>query len=216
MRIPGGNQLALGLIVLAFVAHVRASDNVNGKLVVFNDNGGWCWFQDQRVIVRDDALLIGSVADASGSGGGERDGNIEMVVYDVERGVGVVRVLSPGLQPADDHNCPALLALPDGRMLAVYASHGDDRLMRWRVASPDDLANWGPEQTADLGAGVTYSNLFRLAAEGGRLYNFHRGRGYDPNVAISEDGGNSWTYFAHLLENPDDPNDRVRPNSGGT
>jgi len=83
--------------------------------------------------------------------------------------------------------------------------------MRWRVAPAGDPTSWGPEQTADLGAGVTYSNVFRLAEEAGRLYNFHRGRGYDPNVAISEDGGNSWTYFGHLLENPDDPNDRVRP-----
>jgi len=200
-----------GLVAFALSVVVRADNEVSGKLIVFNDNGGWCWFQDERVIVRDGALLIGSVADASGSGGSQRDGNIELAVFDITRGVGSIHVLAPGLRPADDHNSPALLALPDGRTLAVYSQHGEDRLMRWRIAAAGDPANWGPEYTADLGAGVTYSNVFRLAAESGRLYDFHRGRGYDPNIAVSTDGGNTWRYFAQLLKNPNDPENRIRP-----
>jgi len=199
------------MVGLALAVSARAGDDPAGKVIVFNDNGGWCWFQDERVIARDDTLLIGSVADASGSGGAERDGNIEVVIYDVARGKGNRQILSRGLRPADDHNSPALLTLPDGRTVAVYSRHGGDRLMRWRICAAGNPTSWTPEQTADLGAGVTYSNVFRLAGEAGRLYNFHRGRGFDPNVAISEDGGISWTYFAHLLENPDDPTDRIRP-----
>jgi len=197
----------LGLVLLAVVSAVGAAD----KIIVFNDNGGWCWFQDERVIARGDLLLIGSVADKSGTGGAERDGNIEVVIYDVSRGTAARQILAPGLQPADDHNAPAFLTLPDERTLAVYSRHGNDQLMRWRIAAAGGLTNWTPEQTADLGARVTYSNLFQLSAEGGRLYNFHRGRGFDPNVAISGDGGRSWSYFAHLLENPNDPQDRIRP-----
>ena len=70
--------LAASVAFLSLVS-VRAGDYVAGKLIIFNDNGGWCWFQDQRVIVRDGTLLIGSVASASGTGGAERDGNIELV-----------------------------------------------------------------------------------------------------------------------------------------
>ncbi len=199
------------LVLVAVVGPGYAGGAVAGELIVFNDNGGWCWFQDERVIARDNWMLVGSVADASGTDGATRDGNVELVVYDVERGAGSRHVLSPGLKPADDHNAPALLFLPNGGILAVYSQHGDDQLMRWRIASTDDPANWSAEQTTDLGAYVTYSNLFRLAGESGRLYNFYRGRGWDPNIAISEDGGRSWSFFAQLLENPNDPNNRIRP-----
>lgn len=132
-------------------------------------------------------------------------------MYDLARKTQKTCVLARVLRPADDHNAPALLALPDGRTIAVYSRHGQDRLMRWRIAAAHDPTNWGAERTADLGAGVTYSNIFHLAGEYGRLYNFHRGRGYDPNIAVSDDGGISWTYFAHLLENPNDPDNRIRP-----
>ncbi|RPJ87255.1 MAG: hypothetical protein EHM18_02050, partial [Acidobacteria bacterium] len=211
MMTPGRFRVPLCLVILALAASPGVGDSPAEKLIVFNDNGGWCWFQDERVVVRDGALWIGSVADASGSGGAERDGNIEVVIYDVARGAVARHVLSPGLLPADDHNSPAFLALPDGRTLAVYSRHGQDRLMRWRIGAAGDPTSWSHERTADLGAGVTYSNVFCLAAEGGRLYNFHRGRGLDPNLAVSEDVASTWSYFGRLLENPNDPNGRIRP-----
>ena len=37
--------------------------------IVFNDNAGWCWYQDERVIINNNKLIIGSIADASGTGG---------------------------------------------------------------------------------------------------------------------------------------------------
>ena len=33
---------------------------------ILNPNGGWCWFQDERAIVRGDQLFFGSVASPSG------------------------------------------------------------------------------------------------------------------------------------------------------
>ncbi len=51
--------------------------------IVFNTNGGWCWYQDERAIINNNKLIIGSVADASGTGGGTRDGNVEVTTYDL-------------------------------------------------------------------------------------------------------------------------------------
>jgi hypothetical protein len=39
-----------------------------------------------------------------------------------------------------------------------------------------------------------------LPAENDRIYNFHRGRGFNPNCTISDDGGASWRYGWRLLE----------------
>ena len=54
-------------------------------------------------------LLVGSVADASGSGGASRDGNVELIVHDLATGCTRRIVLHPGLE-ADDHDSAALYA----------------------------------------------------------------------------------------------------------
>ena len=38
----------------------------------------------------------------------------------------------------------------------------------------------------------------------GRIYDFYRGEGSDPNFVISDDNGQSWTYVGYLLFNPGD------------
>lgn len=55
---------------------------------MFNNDGGWCWFQDERVIVHRDKLIIGTVAT-----GGDRAGNIEATVYDLATGTSSIQVL---------------------------------------------------------------------------------------------------------------------------
>lgn len=171
--------------------------------IVFNDNGAWCWFQDERVIIHDDKLIIGSVANSSGTDGSMRSGNVEVVTYDITAGGPAVRtVLHANLQ-GDDHNTAAFLPLPNGHYIAMYSKHGGDSLVRYRISTnPNDSTNWQPEQTLDVGAGTTYSNLFRLSMENGgngRIYNFHRALNWDPTVMVSDDNGNSWSLGGKLL-----------------
>jgi hypothetical protein len=85
-------------------------------------------------------------------------------------------------------------------VLAVYGKHGNDQLQRWRLTeSPGDISAWTEEKTLDTGAAYTYSNVFQLQDEGGRIYNFSRTRGYNPNCSISDDGGVTWRYGWRLL-----------------
>jgi len=155
--------------------------------IVFNENGAWCWFQDERAIVVNDSLMIGSVSS---------EGSIEVTEYDLTAGGPPVRtVLHPQFQ-ADDHAAPALLALPDDRILAVYARHGNDRDICYRTTfDPNHAAGWTPEQRYRTRGRVTYSNLYRLTGENkpdGRIYNFYRGRNYNPNFVTSDDNGQTW------------------------
>ncbi len=119
------------------------------EVIVFNDNGAWSWFEDERAVV--DAaggkLLVSSVANAAGTGGSSRDGNVEVVAYDLATGAVERAVLHPALQ-ADDHNSAALYVRPDGRYVAMYSKHATDRLSRWRVTDrPGDVTAWEPEAT---------------------------------------------------------------------
>src|SRR5262249_25492030 len=127
------------------------ADQIEGKLIVFNDNGAWSWFQDDRAIVDPVAgtLLVGSVPNKQGIDGERRDRSIELETYHLESGQRSSFTLHGKLEP-DDHNSPALLIRTDGRYVAAYTGHNLDRLTRWRVSlHPHDPTQWTPEQTFD-------------------------------------------------------------------
>lgn len=173
--------------------------------VVINDNGAWCWFQDERALVdaQTQTLVVGSVAAAEGPGGESRSGNVELAVVDLRTGTSTVVALHENLE-ADDHDAPALWRRADGRWLAVYTRHKTDDLTRWRISEPGDPTRWGPERTFDWsaltgGRGVTYSNLHAMD---GRLYCFVRAVNDDPCALVSEDEGDTWAYAGKLFTRP--------------
>ncbi len=182
---------------------LSAAGCATNRTIVLNDNGGWCWYQDERVLVHGNRLVLGSVANRSGTDGERRWGNIEITAYDLKDGKLLgTSVLHEHLQD-DDHDVPGLLFRADGRILAAYSMHGNDKLMRYRIsAGPCDTTEWQPERQETRGAGVTYSNLFRLSAENGgqgRIYNFYRGEDWNPNFVVSDDEGQTWTYAGKLV-----------------
>ncbi len=182
----------------------------------FNDDGGWCWFQDERAVVDGNRLLIASVA--SGARDPSRKGDIEVVSYDLESGKltrfelhDKLLLTSRGKLAQDDHNAPALLVRPDGRYLAVYTNHGRDNRILYRISTgPHDATAWDPEQVLIPSevSRVTYSNLHFLSRENkgiGRVYNFFRGYNASnkPSYAWSDDLGASWKMGGVFLDFPD-------------
>ena len=169
-------------------------------IIDFHVRGGWCWFQDERAIVDGGKLIFGSVASPSG--------DLSVTTYDITSRRAVTVPLHEKLE-SDDHDAPALLKLSDGRYLAAYAAHGADNLMRWRISlDPGDGTRWGPEQSLDVGDRVTYANVYRLSADNGgrgRIYNFHRGVGFNPNHLVSDDDGRTFRYGGRLFDWPRDP-----------
>jgi hypothetical protein len=176
--------------------------------LLLNNNGAWCWFQDERALIdpANNTLLVGSVASPEGPGGSERGGNIEVAILNLGTGERNVHVLHEHLE-ADDHNAPALLIRPDGRYVAMYAKHKTDNYSRWRVSvRPHDATEWEPEQHFDWtelanGRGATYSNLHALSAQD-RVYNFVRAINDDPTLMISDDDGSTWSYGGKLFTRP--------------
>lgn len=176
------------------------------KQVTFMENGGWCWFQDERALVVGGTLVFGTVAGTTRAG---RDGgDINVTAYDVGTG-GATTVELHDRLGQDDHNVPSLLRLPDGRLLAAYSTHGRDSLFRYRITEqPGTIRAWRDEQTHALPDDVTYTNLHYLAAANdgaGRVYNFSRAQGFDPNWTYSDDGGETWTWGGPLLDWPGRP-----------
>ena len=188
---------SIGLLVSLAAGLAMAGHGSEAPLVL-KPNGGWCWFQGERAVVVNDRLIFTTIA--GDAGGGWEAGDLVATMHDFKTGVTTHHELHDRFH-RDDHDVAGLLVLPDKRVLAVCGKHGNDRLQRWRITTkPADISKWGDEQTLDIGSGYTYSNVFRLEAEHGRIYNFHRGLGFNPNCNISDDGGHTWRYGWRLLE----------------
>ncbi|MEO5714862.1 MAG: LamG-like jellyroll fold domain-containing protein [Luteolibacter sp.] len=187
---------------------VYPQDFVHGNLIQFNNNGGWCWFQDERAIIdfTTGNLLVSSITDSPGYNA--RASDVDVASYNISTGARSIFTLGNfGTGGSDDHNSGALLRRPDGKYLAVWSSHGADTLTRYRISNnPSDASSWAAMQTfdnADPGPGATYANIFYLPNGGTPLtYNFSRTDGYDPNFSTSTDFGATWTYSGHLAKDP--------------
>ena len=177
--------------------------------VVLNDDGGWCWFQDERAIVAAGRLVVGTVA--AGRHDPSRRGAVEATAVDLLSG-GITRTRldeSPLGKPGsyDDHDAPAFVVRGDGRLLVVFAGHGSEERFHLRVSSrPGDPSAWGEERTfaPSPSSRVTYSNLARLSSEHGRIYDFFRGKddSFKPSLAWSDDDGESWTAGRVVIDVP--------------
>ncbi len=178
--------------------------------VVLLDDGGWCWFEDERAIVTNGRLIFGVVS--TGYRNPALAGHVRAVEYDLKSGRSIVSTLhdpaadTDPKQWIDDHISPAFLLRPDGRILTTYARHGTRNQIHYRIsARPRSAARWQPERifVPSEKSRVTYSNLFYLSAEK-RVYNFYRGfdNSFKPSYAFSNDLGESWTPGGVVIDVP--------------
>jgi hypothetical protein len=193
----------------ALAAACQAEPYVAGALIELNDNGAWSWFMDERAIVHDGKLVVGSVRAVADFDTGRSDadwGNVEVAAYDLETGEIGRRVLFRRFEQ-DDHNNPSFLPRQDGGLLAIYTKHRQNQYIYVQRAEPGDPLDWSEPDilhTPKARAGAhyaTYSNLFRLPD--GRIVNFYRGFDQDPNLMYSDDEGATWHYGGRLMRGKD-------------
>ncbi|TGV04605.1 BNR-4 repeat-containing protein [Flavivirga rizhaonensis] len=167
------------------------------EFTTYMEDGGWCWYQDPRAVIKNEKLIIGGLSGESG--------DVKVSVYDLEanNNLGTV-VLNKNFQ-ADDHDVPAFHVRPDGSLLAVYAKHGKERIHYYRISSSKDYLRWGEEKQfvhdyeSKVKGGVTYMNLYSMKNEG-LLYNFFRdGPNYNPAFITSSDHGETWGNETHFI-----------------
>jgi hypothetical protein len=186
---------------------------------MLTNDAGYCWFEDPRALFVGQSLVVGSVA--SGWQDASKRGDIEAIVHDFESGETIVTELHDRLE-LDDHDSPAFLARPDGKLLAMYAKHGSENHFYYRVSSGASLTTWDAERTftPTSSTRLTYSNLFLLTSENNRIYDFYRGLddSYKPSFAYSDDGGDTWQSGNIVINVPSTQKHRpyVRYVSNGT
>ncbi len=176
-------------------------DWVNGNLIQFNNNGGWCWYQDERVIVdpQKGELIIGSIA----SGGG-RSAQVEIVNWNIANGQGVRHHIDT-MSYADDHDAPAIIKTADGQYAAMWAGHNNDCNSYYSVYNGSSWSsvrsyNWSSHGCpTSSGNRITYANMWYL---GDTIHSFVRSVETSPNYLYSNDDGQSWNFGGRLTSTP--------------
>lgn len=196
------------LLLAASLGGLAHADKVKGDLIQFSDNGGWCWYQDERVVVdqKRGELAVSALANVAGVGGSPRDGDVDVVLFDLKTRQGKRFTLREALisySGGDDHNATALMVRPAGGYLAVYTGHNNNKISYHRIYDPA-RGTWGAEgsfnwnsQPGGASFENSYNNLYFLTAEN-KTYNFSRGHQQSPNYATSTDQGATWTYGGQL------------------
>jgi hypothetical protein len=205
-----GGMPGSGFVTCPYTAPADPTGNnyTAGTVRLFNNNGAWTWYSDERSIVdkENGKILVSSDANAQGPGGSGRDGNVDVVVYDIATNTASSPFVLGDLAP-DDHNNAALLIKPDGNYLAFWAGHNENCNSYWRNHNG---TQWGASQTFSWSShgcpfennrSITYNNLWNMPAEG-KIYNFVRSVGTSPNLLVSSDNGVTWTYGGRLSSTP--------------
>jgi hypothetical protein len=188
-------------------------DVVAGNMILLNDNGGWCWYQDEKIAYDPVSgnVLISTAADDTGFGGvnGTRTNDVDVTTFNIATGKRTRSLMRDG--GGDDHNMGAFWIRPDGRYLHLYAPHYSQSPPRtfYRLATnPNNGSAWGGEQTINwqtlsgiTGGTLSYTNIHYLSAEGtgqGRLYNIVRLYDVTPCISYSDDQGTTWHFMGRL------------------
>jgi hypothetical protein len=195
------NNNILFIMSIIFLAaefvFAQQNDIVNGNLIVFDANGAWCWYQDERAVIdkNNNRIIVGFNRTSNG--------HDYVDIYDIS--AGKTQNYDLGYIGSDDHDTPGLLIRPDGKYLAMYAKHNSDKITHYRIF---DGNSWSAEKTFDWNTqpggadfNTTYSNVYYLTSED-RTYDLSRGNGHGgQNFIISTDQGDSWSYGGFLTTN---------------
>ena len=171
------------------------------EVTQFNANGGWTWYNDERVVVDVEAgkIVVGSSASSASSQTSST--NIDVVIHDLATGQNDKKSLG-NLSYSDDHNNPGIVIKAPGEYFASYAHHNKECNTYWANYGG---GAWGTTVTHPWAAQgcpwgstyVTYNNVFKLTSEG-KLYNFIRSVDSSPTFLVSEDNGENWTWSGRL------------------
>ena len=198
-------RLVILFSLIFFIQFTTASDTTEGlqeqyKIHQLVPDGAWTWYNDERVIVDGQTMYIGSI---------DSIGKVQVDLCSLDnpaKDLTEKKYIFSSWVSKDDHNVPALLKLAGSKLLAVYTKHHIEPVVYWRMSKILDSGKkleLGPEENKVIPAKATYSNLFQLSEENGRIYNFIRAIGFNPNFMYSDDTANTWEGPFVLIQSGD-------------
>lgn len=203
----------IGFLIITLIFWGCNSQNRVGKVQILEDDAAWCWFSDPRAV-----KLQYSSGSKIVAGGVTKNGSVVAFSIDMQNGRIENGIIHPNLE-IDDHNNPAFLELPDGKILSFYTRHHNKDLFMSKTISPGDITKWEKPRRIEItndeeeelyGAPkYTYANPVMLSDEKNRIFLFGRWMGFKPVMIWSDNQGESWSKSRVVIcPQPFDPGNR--------
>ncbi len=175
------------------------------NIKTLSDDGAWCWFSAPAAIYRHN-----KVANEVITGWITSDGTLQTALLNLNTGKNEIQTITAQLDK-DDHANPAFVELKNKEILMFYSKHYDQKVRVNHLSANSKTLNFGKTIEHDIYdedelkrypyKRVTYANPAVLSAEKGRLYCFGRWTGFKPNIAWSDDNGQSFTKSKVFISN---------------
>ncbi len=169
----------------------------NGGEAIRLGRGAWTYFTDPRSVSDDHTTFAGWITPG---------GWVNVSSYDWTTHKRKVAQLGPRLGK-DDHNNPALVLRPDGRLTVFYSAHSGPglrgsatrRLYTRTTVKPGNISRWTRARTVSTnvggGLGYTYPNPIALGRS--KIWLAWRGGNWFPTTSTGRRG--RWTSARNLL-----------------
>ena len=176
-------------------SYVKANGISSESYQSFADDGAWCWFSDPRAVYSEGKYK------RTYAGWVDSNGDVIVGYYDHSDKEIKTVVLEADFQ-RDDHDNPALLLAPDGRLMVFFTKHGGPNpTLLFTMKNEEDISDWNKQELClndtDFYKGFTNTNTYvnpvLLTEENNRIYLFWRGVDNKPNYSFSDDLGKKWT-----------------------
>ena len=185
LRVAMGRRTAATLAIT--LIGLVAPRTVEAAKVTRLGAGNWTYFSDPRAVSTETAVYTGWISPAG-----------RVTVAKFVPSTGRRQTVVVGRTGSDDHNNPALVLRPDGRLMVFFSPHSGryepkDQVSRmyYRVAERrNSISRWGPTRHLPVNApgrlGYTYPNPVALSRN--RLWLSWRGGGWLPTYSIYTQG----------------------------
>jgi hypothetical protein len=186
---------AVALAVLVGLAPAATADPTpsSSPTTQIAPDAAWCWFSEPRAVQVGAVTFLGWITST---------GDVTVGSFDAQSGGTQRFVLMTDFQ-VDDHDHPAVLLRPDGRLQAFWSAHNGGELFTRTSLRPHDITAWGRLATVPVKAAgdrvSTYANPVLLPAERNRLYVFARSGYEHVTVTSSDDLGGHWSAARVLI-----------------
>lgn len=144
------------------------------------DDMAWCWWTRPRATRIGNDVYFAAL---------DHEGSMIAARYDLRSGA-VQRAALARFED-DDHNNPALLAVPGRPLICFYSRHDAEEGLRYRLSDgPLTLDSWQPERVLTFSGATTYAQVHNV---GGTLHLFTRVNETRWSWCMSADWAASWS-----------------------
>ena len=163
----------------------------------FTTDGCWTWYGEPK------AVYFEGIHKRTYVGWTSQTGKQSIAYYDHTTGATATKILPRGYGK-DDHDHPAIIMRPDGRILVFNTGHDGTEISEYISLAPESIDSFQTVSPYPVqGSWYCYPNAVFLKNEGpnGRFFLFHRGTDTDPYYTYSDDWGMTWASDKHFFAN---------------